>query len=54
VQASLDGLTRLARLGGLPGETVAIVAVLIRRKLSELEKTIQARRNSGLPASAWR
>ena len=51
VRAKLDGLQRLVLSGELPRENVERIAALTEQKLSELEQTIQLRRDRGLDAA---
>jgi PAS domain S-box-containing protein len=51
VQTKLEGLHRLALSGELPKNKVERVAALTQQKLSELEETIQLRREKGLEAA---
>jgi len=51
VQSRLDELKRLAASGELPADKVDRVATLTQEKLSELEQTIQLRREKGLDAA---
>ena len=50
-RTQLDGLRRLARSGELSSDKVDRVAKLTEEKLSELERTIQLRREKGLDAA---
>src|SRR5256885_16819189 len=51
VRTKLEGLQRFAISRELPKEKVARVAALTQQKLSELEQTIQLRRDKGLEAA---